>query len=152
MTASFLEFSEYSGWSQQCCSLDGLAFPLISNCSNSLSNPSGTVSITIGITVILMFHWVFLVLWQDLSIYLSFFYFLSGVRRNGKIHEVTSCLCFISKFRRILCVSFSWTGTCLSIFHLVLLSKINLLQSITFLSFCNAKSCTLFVPVCWIHL
>ena len=55
--SSLQDSSQYSGWRQQCCSLN--FFSLVLNCSNPLSNSLGTVPntpTTIGISVTLMFN------------------------------------------------------------------------------------------------
>ena len=76
--------------------------PPIFNCSNPHSSPLGTVAgapTTTGITVFLIFHFFFLVLWQGLIIYLfTFFYFHSVVRWNGKIHKMTGSVFFFFLF------------------------------------------------------
>ena len=132
--------------------------PLISKSSCPYTNPLMTVlstSITISITS-LSCSIVFSVLLQDLGTYLPFrfltilfcglpgrqsllfgrfsflfffhFFFLLTITRSGRLVEMTWFVC-ISKSQRILCVSFSTTGSRLSIYLLFVWSNLNFLHN-----------------------
>ena len=107
------------------------AWSPISNSSSPFQKPSGIVSgerITIGTIVTFTFHWIFRYLTISLSTGLSFRFFrYSVVHRDDKVHYSAGSLFFwltitstgllakmrwsvcISKFWRLLCVSFSRT-------------------------------------------
>ena len=62
VSSSLQDSSQFSGWSQQCCSLDVSTHPLISKSASLCTNPLVTVPralITIDITVTFMFHSLF---------------------------------------------------------------------------------------------
>ena len=121
----------------------------ISKSSSPSTNPLVTVPrmpITIGIPVTFMLHSPFSSLAR--SLYISFFTFLQFypvVSWNGEVHYLTGSLFLltvtqsghllgirwsicISKFQRILCVSFSWTDSGLCIYHLFIWSNLNFLH------------------------
>ena len=91
MTASLLDSSQYSGLSQQQCSLDGIDSFSDLQLSNTLSNPLGTVPsapTTIGIHCHPHFP-KFLSPSGKVQIFVylfTFFYSFFMVRWNGKIH------------------------------------------------------------------
>ena len=109
-----------------------LTCSLISKSSNPLTKPLGIVlnpPIAITISVTLIFHSFFLVLWQGLRTYhyfpfllfllcglpkrqsqlfSKFFFLLFTTTRSGRLVEIRGSVC-ISKSHRNLCVSSSWT-------------------------------------------
>ena len=145
--------SNYSDRSQQRCSLDSFDFS-----SNPLFNILGIVPSALtptGYIVTCMFHRFFsshaqskylsinllsfiFTLWpagttKSTSL-LVFFFSLLIITMSNLLVGTRWAVC-ISKYQRILCVSFSWTDSDLCIYHLVVWSKSSLLhcsQSITF--------------------
>ena len=138
--------------------------PLISKSSSPFINPLVTVSsapITIAIAVTLMFH--FFQFFYKVYILISLFVslqFYTVVSWNGKIHnsvgslfllnttcsgrlvEIEWSVC-ISKFQRILCVSFST----LCIYHLIVWSNLNFLHNSQLITF-PTQSCLVLYSLC----
>ena len=124
--------------------------PPTSKSSSPFNNPLVTVPkalITISTIVTFMFHSFFHSLAR--SRYLSFFshyfrfilwsagtakstilqilFFLLIIIRSGLLAEIRLSVC-VSKSQRRLCVSFSWTGAGLCIYHLLVWSNLNFLH------------------------
>ena len=123
--------------------------PLISKSSSPCTSSLVTVlsvPITIGITIVYMFHSFFSSLAR--SRYLSLFslsfsftlwsagmakstiwqvlFFFFTITRSGCLAMIGWSVC-ISKSQRILCISFSWTDSRLWIYHLFVWSNLNFL-------------------------
>ena len=62
-----------------------------------------------------------------LRLFFFFFFFLLIIIRSGLLAEIRWSVC-MSKFQRSLCVSFSWTGAGLCIYHLLAWSDLNFLH------------------------
>ena len=148
--------------------------PLSSKSSSPFSNLLMTVPsepITIGITVIFMFHSLFRSLARSryLSLF-AFFQFYLVVSQNGKVHysvgsifyfefsffltiswsgrlvEIRWSVC-ISKSQRILCVSFSRADFGLCVYYLILWSSSNFLHNYQWITF-HTQSCLVFNSFC----
>ena len=124
--------------------------PPTSKSSRPFDNPLLTVPkalITIGIIVTFMFHIFFNSLARSRYFLFTFFQFYSVVCRGSKVDNFADFLFFflliiirsglraeirwsvcISKSHRSLCVSFSWTGAGLCIYHLLAWSNLNFLH------------------------
>ena len=125
--------------------------PPTSKSSSPFNNPFVTVPkalITIGIIVTFMFHSFFSIPYQDPGTYPSFDFlsvlfcgqpgrqsrqfckfslFLFNIIKSGLLAEIRWSVC-MSKSHRSLCVSFSWTGAGLCIYHLVVWPNLNFLH------------------------
>ena len=135
--------------------------PLISKSSDPCTNPlvaGPSAPITIGITVILMFH-SFSVLKHGLSIYLFFhflsvlpyvqperqspvwqvLFILSTITWSGCLAEIRWSVC-VSNLQRILSVLSSRTGSGLCIYHLFVWSNLNFLHNSHWITLPN-QSC-----------
>ena len=113
--------------------------PPIYKCSNTFGTvPSETLTVNIIITRTFLCFLSFRTRSKYLSIFFTFLYFHSLIQQNeledkfsffrsGFMAEFTSSI-YISKSKKILCVSFSWRNYGLCIYHLVLWSNFNLSQ------------------------
>ena len=131
VSSDFLDSSQNSGWSKKCCSLDGLN--LYSNFQPFQPLSKLLVSLLPSCSI------AFLVLWQGLSICLSFrfllyllygllgrqsllhnnsSFFLLIITRFGFLAKIKWSVC-ISKCERIIYISFSRTNSGLCIYHFV---------------------------------
>ena len=161
VSSGLQDSSQYSGWSQQCFSLDDLDSLSDFQFLQSLSKPLGTISSIPTITVILMFHSFFsslarskylsifpfsfiftlLSVWMVKFIQWQILFFLLIIARSAHLVGIRWCVC-ISKSQRILYILFSDSGLC--IYHLVVWSNFSLLHNSQWIIFSNQLNLVLY--------
>ena len=133
---------------------------ILSSCTNLLVTvPHATI--TIGITVIFMFHSLFssLARYRYFSLSFSFILWLAGIEKStsrqvlfffttimsGRLAEIRWSVC-ISKSQRVLCISFSIIDSGLYIYHLFVLSNLNILHNSKWIT--SIQSCLVLYTHC----